>query len=73
MKEQWRRLLRVTLRVHALLNARGRATARLHELDELMILMSISSSIRPALEELWVIIHGRRKIILRKKSPKKYH
>ena len=36
------------------------------------MLMSRSSSIRPALEEVWVIAHGRRKIILRKKSPKKY-
>ena len=37
-----------------LLNARGRATARLHELDELMMLMKRSSSLRPALEKVWV-------------------
>ncbi len=55
-----------------LLNARGRATARLHELDELILTMSSSLSIRPALEEVWVVARGRRKIILRKKSPKKY-
>ena len=38
-----------------LLNARGRVTARLHELDELMILMKSSLLMRPALDEVWVI------------------
>ena len=38
-----------------LLNARGRATARLHELDELMMLMSSPSWLRPVLEDVRVI------------------
>jgi hypothetical protein len=37
-------------RVTGLEDARGRATARLHELDELMMLMKRSSVLRPALE-----------------------
>ena len=37
-----------------LLNARGRATARLHEFDELMMLMSSPSWLRPALEDVRV-------------------
>ena len=49
-----------------LLNARGRATARLHVLDELMMLMSRSSWLRPALEEVRVIT------LLRDFQSKKY-
>ena len=48
--------------LHALLNARGRATARLYELDELMMLMSNSSSIRPALEEVRVSLYREKNI-----------
>jgi len=55
-----------------LLNARGRATARLYELDELMLTMSSELLLRPVLEEVWVIAHGERKIFLREKPPKKY-
>jgi len=55
-----------------LLNARGRATARLHELDELILTMSSSLSMRPVLEEVWVGTPWWGKVFLRKKSPKKY-
>jgi hypothetical protein len=38
-------------------DARGRATARLHELDELMILMKRSSALRPALDDVRVFAY----------------
>ena len=55
-----------------LLNARGRATARLHELDEHMMLMKSSSSMRPVLEGVWVSTLWEIKIFFTRKPPKKY-
>jgi hypothetical protein len=43
-------------------DARGRATARLHELDELMMLMKRSTLMRPALERVREPLLGERKI-----------
>ena len=54
-----------------LLNARGRAAARLAELVELMLLMSSSSSIRPALERVREPLRREKNIsekIFRKKN-----
>ena len=59
-----------------LLNARGRATARLHEFDELMMLMSSPSWLRPVLEVVRVIAFAWERDLyeknLLKNTPKKF-
>ncbi len=76
MKASLRQCFPIYWRLPFLLIARGRATARLAELDELMLLMSSSWGLRPALEEVWVSAQGKSSMKFpkkfREKSPKNF-